>query len=118
METATNELEMPLETGSHPAVEELIAIPVFSDLPPDGLEWLAAQMHTINLQPGEILIRARDPADHLLVLFSGEVRAERADGAVYTARAGDVTGLLPYSRLTEYPSTAHAVIESRGARLH
>jgi signal transduction histidine kinase len=118
MDTATNKLEPALHLGPHPAVEELLAIPVFSDLPADGLEWLAGQMHTVNLEPGEILVRAGDPADHLMVLFSGEVRAERADGNVYIMRTGQVTGLLPYSRLTHYPSTAHAVVESRGARLH
>src|SRR6184192_799744 len=100
METATNKFETPLHADPHPGVDELRAIPVFSDLPADGLEWLAGQMRMVNVQPGEILIRAGDPADHLLVLFSGEIRAERPDGIVYTARPGDVTGLLPYSRLT------------------
>jgi signal transduction histidine kinase len=118
MDTATTNLETLLHTGPPPAVDELRAIPVFSDLPADGLEWLAAQMNTINLHPGDITVRAGDPADHLLVLFSGEVRAERADGSVYIMHAGQVTGLLPYSRLTHYPLTAHAVVESRGARLH
>jgi signal transduction histidine kinase len=118
MDTAINKVETPLHAGPPPAVSELLAISVFSDLPARGLEWLANQMHAFTLEPGEILMRAGDPADHLLVLFSGEVRAERTDGTIYTARAGDVTGLLPYSRLTEYPSTGHAVTKSRGAVLH
>jgi signal transduction histidine kinase len=118
METATNNLETPLEAGANPTVDELLAIPVFSDLPADGLEWLAAQMHTFHLQPGEIVLRAGDPADHLMVLFSGEVRGERTDGVVYTMHVGQVTGQLPYSRLTHSPLTAHAVVESRGAKLH
>lgn len=118
MDTATNNVETPVHADAHPGVEELLAIAVFSDLPADGLEWLAGEMRLIHLQPGEIAVRAGEAADSLLVLFSGEIRSERADGLVYTARGGDVTGLLPYSRLTEYPSTAHAVIESRGARLH
>jgi signal transduction histidine kinase len=118
MESATNNLETPLDTGPNPNLDELLAVPVFSDLPADGLEWLAAQMHTFHLQPGEILLRAGDPIDHLLVLFAGEVRGERTDGAVYTMHAGQVTGLLPYSRLTHSPLTAHAVLESRGAVLH
>ncbi len=75
-------------------------------------------MESFDLQPGEILVRAGDPAEHLMVLFRGEMRAERADGRVYVMHAGQVTGLLPYSRLTHYPSTAHAAMESRGATLH
>jgi signal transduction histidine kinase len=118
METVTNKLETPLDPDPHPAVDELRAIPVFADLPADGLEWLAGQMKTVNFQPGDIVVRAGDPADSLLVLFRGEVRAQRPDGPVYVIHTGQVTGLLPYSRLTQYPATAHAFLESRGARLH
>jgi signal transduction histidine kinase len=118
MDTVIKKIETSLDAGPPPDVGELLAISVFSDLPTSGLEWLANHMHAFTLEPGEILMRAGDPADHLLVLFSGEVRAERTDGTIYTARAGDVTGLLPYSRLTEYPSTGHAVMKSRGAVLH
>jgi CRP-like cAMP-binding protein len=93
----------------HPSVEELAAISVFADLPTDGLAWLAAQMEMFELQPGDILVRAGETAEHLAVLFQGEVRAVREDGRVYVMHAGQVTGLLPYSRLTRYPSNAHAV---------
>jgi signal transduction histidine kinase len=103
---------------AHPPVEELAAISVFSGLPTEGLAWLAAQMVTFHAQPGEMLIRAGEMAEHLTVLFQGEVRAVREDGRIYVMHAGQVTGLLPYSRLTRYPSNAHAVLESRGARLH
>ena len=106
------------DAGSNPSVDELQAISVFSGLPPDGVAWLASQMRVFELQPEEILVRAGDPADHLVVLFRGEVHAERADGRVYIMHTGQVTGLLPYSRLTHYPSTARAVVASRGARLH
>lgn len=104
--------------AAHPEIEELTAISVFSDLPADGLQWLTDHMESFDLQPGEILVRAGDPAEHLMVLFRGEVRAERTDGRVYVMHAGQVTGLLPYSRLTHYPSNARATMESRGAALH
>lgn len=101
-----------------PAVEELKSISIFSDLPADGLQWLAAQMEVFDLQPGEILVRAREAAEHLVVVLKGEIRAERGDGRVYLAHTGQVTGLLPYSRLTHYPSAVHTSMESRVARLH
>ena len=118
MGSSTNQLETLLPPGPHPGVDELQAISVFSDLPGDSLAWLASQMSVIELQPGQILLRAGDPADHLLILFRGEIHAEREDGRVYIMHTGQVTGLLPYSRLTHYPSTTRAVVESRGARLH
>lgn len=102
----------------HPSVAELTAIPVFADLPSDGLEWLAARMQVFDLKPGEILVRAQEPAEHLVVLFHGQIRAERPDGNVYVMHTGQVTGLLPYSRLTHYPVNAYAVADSHGARLH
>ncbi|MGI9074227.1 MAG: sensor histidine kinase [Bryobacteraceae bacterium] len=118
MDTATNNLETPPHSGQNPGVDELGAISVFSDLAVDALAWLARQMSVFELQPGDILIRAGDPADHLVVLFRGEVHAERADGSVYIIHTGQVTGLLPYSRLVRYPSTGRAIVESRGAILH
>jgi signal transduction histidine kinase len=118
MGSKTNKLETPPAAGQNPTVDELQAISVFADLPGDALAWLASEMSVFELQPDEILVRAGDPADHLVVLFRGEVHAERGDGRVYIMHAGQVTGLLPYSRLTHYPSTARAVVESRGARLH
>lgn len=105
-------------SATHASVQELKAIPVFSDLPQDGLEWFAEQMEAFDLRTGDILVRGGDPAEHLVVLFLGELRAERADGRLYVMHAGQVTGLLPYSRLTHFPSTVFAAVESRGARLH
>jgi signal transduction histidine kinase len=109
MDSTTANLETPPHSGQNPGVEELRAISVFSDLAGDALAWLASQMSVFELQPGDILIRAGDPADHLVVLFRGEVHAERGDGSVYIIHAGQVTGLLPYSRLVRYPSTARAI---------
>jgi signal transduction histidine kinase len=118
MDRTTANLETPPHSGQNPAIDELRAISAFSDIADDALAWLASQMNVFELQPSEILVRAGDPADHLVVLFRGEVHAERKDGSVYIIHTGQVTGLLPYSRLTTYPSTARAVVESRGALLH
>ncbi len=118
MGSMTNRLETLLHAGPSPAVAELQAISVFSDLPADALAWLASQMNVFELQPGDMLTRPGDPADHLVLLFRGEIHAEREDGRLYIMHAGQVTGLLPYSRLTHYPSTARAIVESRGALLH
>ncbi len=118
MDAAMEKVETGPLSGPHPCVDELLAISIFSDLPAEGLKWLAEQMDTVDLKAGEILFRAGDPAEQLLVLFSGEIRAERADGNIYIMQSGQVAGLLPYSRLSQYPSTGHAVVKSRGATLH
>ena len=110
-------LEEALIENRHPSVEDLRAIKIFEDLPQDGLEWLAGALVSYSLNPGDLTFKAGDPANHLIIMFEGEVRSEREDGRVYSARGGHVTGLLPYSRLTHYPNGARAELPTRGAML-
>ena len=111
------------EAGSAalPLVEELRHISTFADLSDQDLEWLASQMTLIELAPGEIFLREGSPADRLFVILDGELRGERqSDGKeqrIYVARAGQVTGMLPFSRLTQFPSTVRAVGHARIAAL-
>ena len=73
------------------------------------------------MTPGEIFVRPGDPAVWLTVILEGEIRLQRAgdpDGPIYSAVAGQVTGYLPYSRLTHFAGTGRAVLPTRLARLH
>src|SRR3954462_2647176 len=105
MESAISNIDI----ASAPSVDELKSVSTFADLPAEGLEWLASQMEARDFEAGEIISREGDPAEHLSVILRGELRGERGDGRVYTARAGQVTGLLPFSRLTRFPLTSRAV---------
>ena len=111
------------EAGSAalPLAEELRQISTFADLSDQDLAWLASQMTLIELAPGEIFLREGSPADRLFVILEGELRGERqSDGKeqrIYVARAGQVTGMLPFSRLTQFPSTVRAVGHARIASL-
>ena len=102
--------------------EELRTITIFSDLPSDGLEWLASKMEIRELHDGEIMAREGDPADYMTVVLAGGIRGARENGSqggrVYTAFAGQVTGMLPYSRLTTFPLTTRAMGQTRIATLH
>jgi signal transduction histidine kinase len=106
----------------HPTVDELRSIAIFADLTEDDLGWLAREMTVIELQPGEVLIHAGAPADRLLVMLEGEIRAELEGPAnqnrVFVAKKGQVTGMLPSSRLTHFPATVRATLATRGAFLH
>lgn len=110
----------PTADQIHRVVTALLTIPTFGDLPAEGLEWLAARMEELTLQGGEILTRLGDPAEHLTVILEGELQFERPDapGAPFLATAGQVTGVLPFSRLTQFGGTARAVGPSRLLRLH
>src|SRR5215469_16381802 len=97
--------------------EELRTVPELADLPADGLEWLASQMTLVELQPGEIAVHGGDPADRMIVLLEGEIRGQPSnpDMPVFVTRAPAVTGMLPYSRMTHFPSAARAVVRTRAA---
>jgi signal transduction histidine kinase len=102
-------------------VGELRAVEVFADLPEDPLVWLAERFEKVRLEPGVVYARPGDPVDYLVVILEGEIRMQRDDnpeGPSYTARAGQVTGLLPYSRLTHFSGTGRAVLPTRVLRLH
>ena len=103
------------ETGKS-LIDDLRKIEVFADLPQEHLAWLAEKFEEMRFQPGEIMAREGDPLDHLTVILEGEIRIQRGSGPdapIFTAYAGQVTGLLPYSRLTHYGGTGRAVLPTR-----
>ncbi len=101
---------------------DLRAIAVFADLPDESLAWLTAHMQERTLAPGELYGHEGDPAENMIVVLEGAIRGShengRDDGRVYMARAGQVTGLLPFSRLRNLPLTTRAIEPTRIALLH
>ncbi|MGA2076368.1 MAG: ATP-binding protein [Terriglobia bacterium] len=108
------------ETGKG-LIDDLRKIEVFADLPQEHLAWLAEKFEERRFQSGEVVAREGDPLDHLVVILEGEIRIERgssADSLIFRAYAGQVTGLLPYSRSTHYGGTIQAVLPTRILLLH
>lgn len=101
-------------------IGDLRKIEVFSDLPEKDLNWLAERFEVVRFQPGEAGAQEGEPANWLIVVLEGEIRMQRSgnNSPIFRAEAGQVTGLLPYSRLTRYAGTARAVLPTRLARLH
>lgn len=113
--------ENPATEAGKSLIDDLRKIDVFSDLPQEHLAWLAQEFREIRLQPGEVFLRDGDPADTLVVILQGEIQLQRSDipdSPVFRASAGRITGLLPYSRLTQYRGTGRAVVPTRLALLH
>lgn len=101
-------------------IGDLRKIGIFSDLSEGDLRWLAERFEEISLQPGDAGAREGDPANWLFVILEGEIRFQQTgkDSPVFRATAGQVTGLLPYSRLKQYKGSARAALPTRIARLH
>jgi signal transduction histidine kinase len=95
-----------------PVEAALRQIEIFSDLRDDQLQWFASNSEELRFSPGDVLIREGDPADALFVLIEGEIRGRKenggADSPSFIGRAGQVLGMLPFSRMTQFPMTARA----------
>jgi signal transduction histidine kinase len=103
-------------------IQDLRAIKIFADLPEDQLEWFIGQAEEVWAEPGEVLFREGDPADHMYVFFEGELqgRVGRPGGdiRIFLAGPGDVTGLLPFSRLQTFGGVGRALGRIHLARVH
>src|ERR1051325_5375772 len=111
-----------MSTSTINLAQELAAIPVFSDLSVEDVSWLASQMSVDHFGPGEIVTEEDSPADRMIIILKGEITVRREHGAAdprtYSAMAGRVTGMLPYSRLTHFPFTARATVPTTIATLY
>lgn len=101
-----------------PSVDELRSIEQLSDLPEEGLGWLASQMKVVDLEAGEVTIRPGDPAVYMIIILRGALRGEREDGGVFVTHSGQITGMLPFSRLKTYSATVRTLGPTRVATLH
>ena len=94
-------------------VSELRKIDAFHDLPEDALAWLADHATVHTFQPGELIMQEGEVADRMTIILEGELQGRREslgpDAPVYTGRAGQVTGMLPFSRMTHYTITGRAL---------
>jgi signal transduction histidine kinase len=112
----------PLSSENQSPEAALRQIDVFSDLREDQLQWFVSSAEQRTLSPGDVLLHEGDPADALFVLLEGEIRGRHEIGGTdapgFGARAGQVIGMLPFSRMTHFPLTARATGPTWLLRLH
>jgi signal transduction histidine kinase len=71
-------------------------------LPFEDRLWLAQHGEEIVAQPGDILFEEGQPADRMILILKGEIHVRRQRGGpmeLFIGRAGQMTGLLPFSRM-------------------
>src|SRR2546430_15687947 len=94
---------------------ELLRVPVFVDLPDDQIAWFLSEVQELRLQAGETYFRQGDPADAMFVVIEGQLQARGEIGGetvVFSAKPGDVTGVLPFSRMKQFPLDARATTDA------
>jgi len=104
-----------MNTDTSMLMERLAAHRIAGTIPADEIRWLVDHGHLRKLEPGDALsARAAGPVKALYILLSGQIsiHVDRANGRekIMEWRAGDVTGVLPYSRLGAPPGDAIAEV--------
>jgi signal transduction histidine kinase len=111
-----------LTTPPEQLAEQLRKIAVFSDLPQEDLLWFVSKSQELRVAPGDIVMREGDKAEFMIVMLEGEIRARAehgaADGPVFTMSGGEVSGMLPFSRLKVVSVTGRAVVPSHYLAFH
>ena len=98
---------------------ELLRVPVFADLPDDQLDWFISQAQELHLKAGETYSRQGEPANAMYVILEGHLQGRgelNGDIIVFDLGPGDVTGVLPYSRMKHFTVSQRAETDSRGLR--
>ena len=95
---------------------ELLRVPVFADLPDDQLDWFISQSQELHLKAGEGYARQGDPANAMFVLLEGQLQGRGEIGGetiIFTISQGNVTGVLPFSRMKQFTVSGRAEADSR-----
>jgi signal transduction histidine kinase len=99
---------------------ELRRIPLFADLADDDLAWFAGALEVCTLATGDALFVQDEPATWMFVGLEGVIETRRAGAPAgapgYTFEAGDVYGVIPFSRMQTLQSAGVAVTPARVAR--
>ncbi len=98
---------------------DLLRVPVFADLPDDQITWFLSQSEELHLKAGETYSRQGDPANAMFVLLEGQLQGRGEIGGetvIFTIAQGNVTGVLPFSRMKQFTVSGRAEADSRVLR--
>ena len=102
----------PSPTPSEAIAAALDRIAPLHGLPLEDRMWLAQHGEEITAQAGDVLFEEGAPADRMILILKGEIHVRRQRGgpmALFIGRAGQMTGLLPFSRMTSYGGQGFAI---------
>jgi signal transduction histidine kinase len=98
---------------------ELLRVAVFAGLPDDQISWFIGHSEELRLKAGDAYFRQGDPADAMFVILEGQLQVRGELGGetvVLPIMPGDVTGVLPFSRMKQFTVGARAVTDARVLR--
>lgn len=95
---------------------ELLRVPPFAGLPEDQISWFISQSRELHLSAGDIFVRQDEPAEAMFVILEGQLQGRgefNGEAFVFELEPGDVTGILPFSRMKRATVTGRAITASR-----
>jgi signal transduction histidine kinase len=98
---------------------ELLRVPVFAGLPDDQLDWFLSQSQELNLKAGDVYAQQGTPADAMFVILEGRLQGRGERGGetfIFDLEPGEVTGILPFSRMKTFTVGGRALADSRALR--
>lgn len=101
-------------------LDELRRVEIFRDLSDDDLQWIADRCEELILDAGEIFVQMGQKAEWMFIGLEGAWQYKRdttvQDAPTYTFYTGEISGVIPFSRMQVSPGTARALVSSRLAR--
>jgi signal transduction histidine kinase len=95
---------------------ELLKIPTFEGLPDDQLDWFISQGEEISLKAGDTFLQQGTPAASMFIVLEGQMQMRGALGGeavTIPLEPGEITGLLPFSRMKVAVLTGRAFTDGR-----
>jgi len=109
-------------TDQAPLVDRLAALPKLKDIPLAELEWLVSHGQVVALPAGRVIAPKGRRIEYLWIILSGGVAAQADRGAgprrVAAWYPGDVSGMLPYSRMKGPPGDNYVEADSEFLAVH
>lgn len=101
---------------------DLAVVPTFADLPAEVLDWLAAHGEQRHYAARETIVQPGDPADYLMAVLEGSVQFFSVNNGqrepLFSMELGQISGVLPYSRLRTITRLGVAVSDTSVYALH
>src|SRR5580658_8667486 len=100
-------------------VDALRRVTALQGLTDSELAWLATHAEEVAAPAGTALFREGDPATKMWFILRGAAHVRRSQGglALFIGRAGQITGLLPFSRMKTHGGQGFAASDLWGLQI-
>jgi len=109
----------PAHTPLPQIVDALRQVAALHGLTNHEYEWLATRCEELRFPSGAALFREGDPATKMSIILHGEIHVRRQQSGVslFVGRSGQITGVLPFSRMKTHGGEGYAATDVWGLQL-